>query len=44
MRELLSVYNLGSGKKASAYRDGTAGANVNANEQIISLGDGFDKY
>ncbi|MCM1542273.1 MAG: methyl-accepting chemotaxis protein [Blautia sp.] len=43
MRELLSVYNLG-GKKGSAYRDGTAGGNASANEQIISLGDGFDKY
>ncbi len=43
MRELLSVYNLG-GKKGSAYRDNAAGSNVNMNEQIISLGDGFDKY
>lgn len=47
MRELLSVYNLGGGKKSSSFKSDSAvnaGANVNANEQIISLGDGFDKY
>lgn len=44
MRELLSVYNLGSSKKTSSYRDSASGSNASANEQIISLGDGFDKY
>ncbi len=42
MRELLSVYNLG-GKKGSSYKDSAAGSSA-SNEQIISLGDGFDKY
>lgn len=42
MRELLSVYNLG-GKKGSSYKDSPSSSNV-SNEQIISLGDGFDKY
>ncbi len=44
MRELLSIYNLG-GKKGSSFKADTSIApGVNANEQIISLGDGFDKY
>lgn len=42
MRELLSIYNLG-GKKGSSYRESPAGSSA-GNEQIISLGDGFDKY
>ncbi len=45
MRELLSVYNLGGGKKSSSYKgDNSMNSSANANEQIISLGDGFDKY
>ena len=43
MREMLSIYNLGEGSssyKGSSYQ----GSSSNANEQIISLGDGFDKY
>ena len=42
MRELLSIYNLG-GKKGSSHKDSPAGSSA-GNEQIISLGDGFDKY
>lgn len=42
MRELLSIYNLG-GKKGSSYKESSAGSSA-SNEQIISLGDGFDKY
>jgi len=42
MRELLSVYNLGS-RKSAPFRDNSAAFSAN-NEQIISLGDGFDKY
>ncbi|GFI05106.1 methyl-accepting chemotaxis protein [Lachnospiraceae bacterium 64-25] len=44
MREMLSIYNLGAGSASSfqgSYNNGTAS---NANEQVISLGDGFDKY
>ena len=47
MRELLSIYTL-SGNSGSSYKKesvaSSASANANANEQIISLGDGFDKY
>ncbi len=45
MKELLSVYNLGNGKKAKAPKkseDDTSKAE--RNEQIISLGSGFGKY
>ena len=42
MREMLSIYNLGSGRSASTGSSYTAASN--ANEQVISLGDGFDKY
>lgn len=46
MRELLSIYTLSSGSAASSYKKDSAvpSANANVNEQIISLGDGFDKY
>lgn len=46
MRELLSVYNLSGGSSSSSYRRESAAssASTNMNEQIISLGDGFDKY
>lgn len=47
MREMLSIYNLGngqggtvSGRGASNYSSSVS----NANEQVISLGDGFGKY
>lgn len=44
MREMLSVYNLGNGN-SSTYRSNSSSASVsNANEQVISLGDGFGKY
>ena len=46
MRELLSVYNLNGGSSSSSFRRESAAssASTNMNEQIISLGDGFDKY
>lgn len=43
MRELLSAYNLGNGsssKSSSSYSSSSSAAN----EQVISLGDGFGKY
>ena len=40
MREMLSIYNLGSG---SASSKGSYSSS-SSNEQVISLGDGFDKY
>ena len=43
MREMLSIYNLGSGS-SSSYGGSYQGSGSNANEQVISLGDGFDKY
>ena len=43
MRELLSIYNLGNG--SSSYKSSYQGqSSSNDNEQVISLGDGFDKY
>ena len=42
MREMLSIYNLGSGRTASSV--GSYSSMSNMNEQVISLGDGFDKY
>lgn len=43
MREMLSIYNLGSGS-SSSYKGSYQSSSSNANEQVISLGDGFDKY
>ena len=43
MREMLSIYNLGSGS-GSAYRSSSQDSVASANEQVISLGDGFGKY
>lgn len=43
MREMLSIYNLGSGG-GSSYRGSSQDVSANANEQVISLGDGFGKY
>ncbi len=40
MREMLSIYNLGSGSAASTKSSYAS----SSNEQVISLGDGFDKY
>lgn len=42
MRDMLSIYNLGSQHVSTAA--GSANYSSNANEQIISLGDGFGKY
>ncbi|MDE7287459.1 MAG: HAMP domain-containing protein [Lachnospiraceae bacterium] len=42
MREMLSIYNLGSGRSAST--GGSYASASSMNEQVISLGDGFDKY
>ncbi len=44
MREMLSIYNLGSGSSSSYKGSSYQGSSSNANEQVISLGDGFDKY
>ncbi len=46
MRDLLSIYNTGSDSGASAFRGDSSmsSSKINMNEQIISLGDGFDKY
>lgn len=46
MRDLLSIYNIGNASSGSSSRSSSisAGAGSNMNEQIISLGDSFDKY
>lgn len=46
MREMLSIYNLGSGSAVSSYSsDGSyQSSSSNDNEQVISLEDDFDKY
>ncbi len=47
MREMLSIYNLGSGSSSSSFQSGSgfsSAAASNANEQVISLGDDFGKY
>lgn len=45
MRELLSIYNLGSAKSRSTYSGFPAASSVsNMNEQVISLEDDFGKY
>lgn len=43
MREMLSIYNLGEGS-SSSYKSSYQSSSPSANEQVISLGDGFDKY
>ncbi len=43
MREMLSIYNLGSGS-ASSFKSSYQSSSSSMNEQVISLGDGFDKY
>lgn len=48
MKEMLSIYNLGSGSSSSgmsSYSGGSySSASVSSNEQVISLGDDFGKY
>lgn len=46
MRDLLSIYNTGSDSGASSFRGDSSmsSSKINMNEQIISLGDGFEKY
>ena len=44
MREMLSIYNLGAGSSSSYKGSSYQSSASNANEQVISLGDGFDKY
>ncbi len=48
MRDLLSIYNLGTGHSSGMGMDSSSSysssSRSNANEQIISLGDGFGKY
>lgn len=43
MRDMLSIYNLGSGSSSSSSRGSSTSSSVD-NEQVISLGDGFGKY
>lgn len=43
MREMLSIYNLGSGS-SSSYKSSYQGSSSGAGEPVISLGDDFDKY
>lgn len=43
-REMLAIYNLGNGSSGSSYRASSQAAVSAANEQVISLGDGFGKY
>lgn len=46
MRELLSIYNLGSGSAAGGFSGSSMSSSSisNMNEQVISLGDDFGKY
>nr|WP_300840117.1 methyl-accepting chemotaxis protein [uncultured Acetatifactor sp.] len=45
MREMLSIYNLGNGQSTSSRGTSNYSSSLsNANEQVISLGDGFGKY
>lgn len=44
MREMLSIYNLGSGASSSSFGGGSSYSSAPANEQVISLEDGFGKY
>lgn len=44
MRDMLSIYNLGSGKMDSSYKNSSSSYDHNANEQVISLEDDFGKY
>ena len=45
MRELLSIYNLGSGSAGGFSGSSMSSSSMsNANEQVISLGDDFGKY
>ena len=43
MRDMLSIYNLGVGR-SSSFSSSSSSSVSNANEQVISLGDGFGKY
>ena len=45
MREMISIYNLGSGS-SSSYRSSNSfsSSSIDMNEQVISLGDDFGKY
>ena len=45
MRDMLSIYNLGSRSSSSSSSSSSySSSSSNVNEQIISLGDGFGKY
>ena len=46
MREMLSIYNLGSGSSSSSFRSSSSSSmsSPSINEQVISLGDSFGKY
>lgn len=46
MKEMLAIYNLGSGSSGSSYSGSSysGGSTASANEQVISLGDDFGKY
>lgn len=45
MREMLSIYNLGSREGDASFRgSASSDVDINANEKLISLGDDFGKY
>ena len=46
MRELLSIYNLGSGSTGGGFSGSSMSSSAvsSMNEQVISLGDDFGKY
>ena len=44
MREMLSIYNLGNEGGNASYKGASSYPSSAANEQVISLGDGFGKY
>lgn len=45
MKEMLAIYNLGSGSSSGSYSGGSySSSSSSSNEQVISLGDDFGKY
>ena len=44
MREMLSIYNLGNSSQTAVRSSSGFSSSSSANEQVISLGDGFGKY
>ena len=44
MREMLSIYNLGTGSMETSHKNMVSSVSESANEPIISLEDDFGKY